>query len=243
MIRSSRTSARVRVPARGVLVLPTLFSFPRPPTPAHMLASARTGMTGASAIRSMPDAWPARLIGVGEVCAPCVRGVSSLWGDCRRSVAQCGGSGRCVWRAMGHLIAPSRRRGNAGRRTQNVGVGTSPTPTYRGGEPPGTRTPNPLIKSQLGVDGIAATQMAPGLRRSPASSPLRQSNLLTRSAEGYSTRIRGIGQESEKSHEMGGNSPKFPAHGLSACARRHARSRRMLFQHTHPPCCRGPLSL
>ena len=33
--------------------------------------------------------------------------------------------------------------------TQNMGVGTYPTPTCGSGEPPGTRTLNPLIKSQL----------------------------------------------------------------------------------------------
>ena len=52
-------------------------------------------------------------------------------------------------REMGHLIAPSWQGGNAGCRTQNVVVGMSPTTTYSSGEPPGTRTPNPLIKSWL----------------------------------------------------------------------------------------------
>ncbi len=35
------------------------------------------------------------------------------------------------------------------RKAQNMGVGISPTPIYTAGGRPGTRTPNPLIKSQL----------------------------------------------------------------------------------------------
>ncbi len=43
-----------------------------------------------------------------------------------------------------HLLAPV-----ALARKLDVGLGNSPNPTWWCGEPPGTRTLNPLIKSQL----------------------------------------------------------------------------------------------
>jgi hypothetical protein len=46
---------------------------------------------------------------------------------------------------------------------QHVGVGSSPTPTCCGSERPGTRTLNPLIKSQLEVGNLPCTLIAPGV--------------------------------------------------------------------------------
>src|SRR5258706_12936931 len=68
-------------------------------------------------------------------------------------------------REMGHLIAQYSCEGNAGCRTQNVGVGMSPTPTYSSGEPPGTRTPNPLIKRQW----ICPLRLSADVRRCPST--------------------------------------------------------------------------
>ena len=47
------------------------------------------------------------------------------------------------------------RHANTARQTQNMGDRSAPSPICGSGEPPGTRTLNPLIKSQLGAEMIA----------------------------------------------------------------------------------------
>src|SRR5258708_24748602 len=62
------------------------------------------------------------------------------------------------------------------RKQQNMGLGSVPNPISSRGEPPGTRTPNPLIKSQPAGGDVPRTRSAPGLARSLAcaKSPMGQ---------------------------------------------------------------------
>ena len=159
----------------------------------------------------MPDGWPARPPGVGQVCLRCavdaacvcsvgpwcvhpVSGVCAVCGvtvsGAWPSVGKWAVRVRHRWPEMGHLILPSRRGRQRRCQTQDVGVGISPTPTWCGGEPPGTRTLNPLIKSQPMGGDVPPTRSLPGFARFPrrVRSPIGQ--LFDGHSGPYCTEIR-----------------------------------------------------
>ena len=97
--------------------------------------------------------------------------------------------------AQSDPLTPYRtRRQNTTRQTQNMGVGYAPTPTGSSGEPPGTRTLNPLIKSQMGPEMMAPPRNLSGLDPLANGLPRKVGTFLT-------TPLRPIVHEFRISHK------------------------------------------